>query len=383
MKKIVQFAVSLLIILCYTSINAQFKNPKNLPFNWLTDTSKHSVNLSEIQIVLPKNSFPKISNPTYVGKEEGLAMFFGKEPVIAVSINGQAKAFPLNMLTVHEMVNDNLGGVPILATYCPLCNSGIVYNRNLSFKGKKTLLNFEVSGMLRNSDMVMMDTKTETLWQQLTGEAIVGFYNKATLKVIPSMIVSVDEFFMRYPYGKILSKKTGIARAERQYGYNPYVNYDKKDAKPMRFFFNSDKIDKRLPAMERIVDIQSKGRYKIYPFNEVSKTGVINDDFKLAKIVVFYKKGTVSIVDQAAIKNSRDVGTVTVFNRILDGKELHFYKKENDFIDDVTQSKWDVMGYCFEGKLKGKQLKIEPHSNHFAFAWLAFHPNSKIYKFKK
>jgi len=383
MKKVAQHSISYLIILFCTTMSAQFVNPRNIPFNWLTDTSKHSVNLSEIQIVLPKNSFPKISNPTYVGKEEGLAMFFSKEPVLAVSINGQAKAFPLNMLTVHEMVNDNLGGVPILATYCPLCNSGIVYNRNLSVKGKTTLLNFEVSGMLRNSDMVMMDTKTETLWQQLTGEAIVGFYNKATLKVIPSMIVSVDEFFMRYPYGKILSKKTGIAKAEKYYGYNPYVNYDKKDGKPMKFFFSSNKIDKRLPAMERIVDIKSKGSYKIYPFSEVSKTSVINDNFKSAKVVVFYKKGTVSVVDKADIKNSRDVGTVTVFNMVLDGLELHFYKKENTFIDDLTQSKWDIMGYCYEGKLKGKQLTIEPHSNHFAFAWLAFHPNSKIFKFKK
>ncbi|NDK18806.1 MAG: DUF3179 domain-containing protein, partial [Zetaproteobacteria bacterium] len=94
-----------LFLLVLTGSFAQFQNTKNLPFTWKTDIKKHSVPLSEIQIVLPKGSFPKIDFPKYVGKQEAQNMFFGKEPVIAVSINGESKAFPLNMLTIHEMVN--------------------------------------------------------------------------------------------------------------------------------------------------------------------------------------------------------------------------------------------------------------------------------------
>jgi hypothetical protein len=134
--------------------------------------------------------------------------------------------------------------------------------------------------------------------------------------------------------------------------------------------------------MERLVDIKSKGKYKVYPFSTAAKKGVINDNFNDSKVVVFYQSGTVSVMDKASIKDSKDIGTVTVFSRILDGKELHFSKIVNGFQDDLTQSKWDVMGYCFEGKLKGKQLVIEPHGNHFAFAWLAFYPDTKIFENK-
>jgi Protein of unknown function (DUF3179) len=364
-----------------TIVQAQFKNPKKLPFTWKTNLKKHTVKLSEIIIVLNKGSFPKIDHPKYVDKQEATKMFYGKEPVIAVSVNGQAKAFSLNMLTTHEMVNDELGGIPILATYCPLCNAGLVYNRTIVINGKTEVLNFEVSGMLRNSDMVMMDTKTESLWQQLTGEAIVGNYSGTTLPTIPSMIVSVDEFFTRYPMGQILSKKTGIAQAEKFYGHNPYVNYDSK-AKPMSQFFSPLNVSTRLPSMERVVDIQSEGKYKIYPFSAVAKKGVVHDDFKNAKIVVFFKKGTISVMDKADITKSKDIGTVTVFKRYLDGTEYRFKKVNNVFIDVNTGSKWDIMGYCYEGTSKGKQLIIEPHGNHFAFAWFAFHPKTKIFKNK-
>jgi hypothetical protein len=358
---------------------AQFKNPKKLPFTWKTDTIKHSVPLSEIQIVLPKGSFPTLDKPIFVDKTEGMEMFFAKEPVIVVEINGIAKAYPLNILTMHEIANDELEGVPILVTYCPLCNSGIVYNRVLNFNGTVETLEFEASGMLRNSDMVMLDRKTETLWQQLMGTAIVGEYNTAKLEVIPSIIISVEEFFMRYPFGIILSKKTGFAQAEKSYGYNPYKKYDKKE-NPISHFFNSDKVDKRLPAMERIVDVENGGDYKIYSFSSVAKKGVINDTFKTSKIVLFYKSGAISILDEKDISASKNVGSVTVFNAILEGGLLTFKVKNNVFIDNETKSKWDITGHCNSGKLKGKQLQIEPHSNHFAFAWLAFNPESEIYK---
>jgi len=380
-KNQLSLALIILFLGISTLAKAQFKNPKNLPFSWKTDIKKHTVKLSEIMVVLPKGSFPKIDRPKYVGRQEAMKMFFGKEPVIAVSLNGQAKAISLNMLTTHEMVNDDLGGVPILATYCPLCNAGLVYNRQVKINGKTKLLDFEVSGMLRNSDMVMMDTKTETLWQQLTGEGIVGTYAGTTLTTIPSMIVSVDEFFTRYPMGQILSKKTGIIQAEKYYGYNPYVNYDSK-VKPIPQFINPLNVSTRLPAMERVVDIESQGNYKIYPFSAIAKKGVIHDDFKSAKIVLFYKSGTISVMDKADITKSKDVGTVTVFKRFLDGKEYHFKNIGDDFIDDNSHSKWDIMGYCYEGSSKGKQLEIEPHGNHFAFAWFAFHPKTKIYKNK-
>lgn len=374
-----KFISIILLYFVVANISAQINNPKKLPFTWKTDISKHSVNLSEIQIVLPKGSFPTLDTPKFVNKIEGMQMFLAKEPVIAIAINGVAKAYSLNILTMHEIANDELEDIPILVTYCPLCNSGIVYNRTLNHNGKTEILKFEASGMLRNSDMVMLDRKTETLWQQLMGTAIVGEYNGAELNTIPSLIISVEEFFERYPNGQLLSKKTGFANSEKMYGFNPYKGYDQQKS-PIPYFFNSNKVDKRLPAMERVVDIENNGTYKIYSFTSVAKKGVINDTFKTSKVVLFYKSGTISVLDENKISASQSVGSVTAFYPEVDGTILTFKKKRRIFIDIETQSKWDITGYCYDGKLKGKQLKIMPHSNHFAFAWLAFHPKSEIYK---
>jgi len=213
-----KYSISFVFIFISIVATAQFQNSKNLPFTWKTDTIQHSVPLSDIQIVLPKGSFPTLDNSVFVGKAEGLKMFFPKEPVIAIEINGVAKAYAINMLTMHEIANDVLEGIPIVVTYCPLCNSGLVFNRNLTHNGETHTLEFEASGMLSKSNMIMLDRKTETLWQQLMGNAIVGTFNNAQLDILPSLFISVEEFFERYPNGKILSKKTGFTESEKRYG---------------------------------------------------------------------------------------------------------------------------------------------------------------------
>jgi len=371
---------NLFFLFLISMVSAQMQNKNNIPFDWKTDISKHSVDLSEIQIVLPKGSFPTLDFPKFIGKEAGLKSFFLKEPVIAIAIDGKAKAYSLNILTMHEISNDTLSGVPVLITYCPLCNSGIVYHRKLKYHGKEHIMEFEPSGMLRNSDMVMLDRNTETLWQQLMGVGIVGELDKKELDILPSLIISVEEFFNRYPDGEILSKQTGFTQNEKRYGTNPYKNYDDKNAKPYERFFDSDKIDKRLPPMERIIDIEDDGKYKVYTFTDMKKKGVINDTFKSKKIVLFHQAGTVSVLDESNISDSKDIGTISVFNRMLEGNELIFKKTKGVFKDQKTNSNWDITGYCYQGKLQGKQLQIEPHSNHFAFAWLAFYPDTEIYK---
>ena len=371
---------NLFFLLFITLVSAQMQNPKDIPFDWKTDITKHSVDLSEIQIVLPKGSFPTLDFPKFVGKEAGLSMFFAKEPVIAIEIDGKAKAYSLNILTMHEISNDTLSNIPILVTYCPLCNSGIVYHRKLEYNGKENIMEFEPSGMLRNSDMVMLDRNTETLWQQLMGVAIVGELDKKELDILPSLIISIEEFFNRYPQGELLSKHTGYAENEKHYGQNPYKNYDNINSKPYERFFDSDKIDKRLPPMERIVDIENNGQYKVYTLSDIKEFGVINDTFQKKKVVLFHQSGTVSVLDQGNISESKDIGTIAVYNRMLDGEKIVFKRTKGVFKDKKTKSSWDITGYCYEGELKGKQLKIEPHSNHFAFAWLAFYPDTEIYK---
>jgi hypothetical protein len=359
---------------------AQLQNPRGISYNWKTDTMERTVPLSEFTVAVPKGAFPVLNNPKFITAQAGRQEYFRHEPVISVAIGGRAKAYPLNILTVHEISNDTLGGVPILVTFCPLCNASVVYDRRLRHQGRERLLHFGVSGMLRNSDMVMFDTQTETWWQQLMGEALVGELAGAELAVIPSLVISVEEFFQRYPKGQILSRETGIPGAERSYGLNPYAGYDNPQGSPYDAFFDKKKVDKRLPPMERVVDVESQGKRKVYPFSAIAKKGVINDSFNGKHLVIFYKSGTVSVLDEKEISKSRNVGSATLFNAVLEGQKLTFQKKGEYFRDQQTGSTWDITGRSLAGPLMGKQLRAERHSNHFAFAWLAFYPDSEIYQ---
>lgn len=362
----------------FKNTQAQIQNPRGVEYQWDTDTTKATVDLAEIQLVLPRQSFPTLDYPDFIGKEKGLDKFFNHEPVISVAVEGKAKAYPLNMLTMHEISNDTLNGVPILPTYCPLCNSSMVFDRRVNHKGEEYRLEFEVSGLLRNSNLIIADKQTESWWQQLTGTGIVGKLAGVELDVIPSMIVSVEEFFNSHPEGRILSPETG-SDAEEKYGTNPYVNYDEKSNEPYARYFDHDSVDSRLPAMERVIDVKGSDGYKIYPFSKIAEKGVINDTYDEQDLVIFYKGETVSILDEKNIEESRAIGSATVFSSEIQGKNLTFVRKDKHFMDKETGSLWDITGKCFKGELKGKSLEPIPHGNHFAFAWLSFHPKSEIY----
>jgi len=357
---------------------SQLTNERDIPYQWTkTDTAKHIVELSEFKVVLPRGAFPTIDFPEFIGKKQGLELFFRHEPVISIEIEDQAKAYPLNMLTMHEISNDTLGGIPILPTYCPLCNASVVYDRRFESGGKVQTLTFEVSGMLRNSDMVMADQQTESWWQQLNGKALVGEFAGEELNVLPSQVISVKDFFDRYPNGQILSPKT---EQSDRYGKNPYVGYDSKSGKPYERFFNHEKIDRRLAPMERLIDLEVDEKIKVYPFSEIAKAGVINDEFEGEKVVIFYEEKTVSVLDQKEISNSKSIGSAALFSSELSGKHLIFEKRGDSFFDQKTGSKWDITGRCIEGKYQGKKLLPLIHSNHFAFAFLTFYPDVEIYR---
>jgi len=366
------FTLILLLIIPFISM-AQ-KNPRNIETNWKTDTSKHIVPLEEFTALMKPDGIPPIDAPKFWEKEKALEAYFEHEPVITVEINGKAKAYPLSVLMYHEIVNDELGGIPISATYCPLCNAAIVFDRRLNFEGTKYLLDFGVSGMLRNSDLVMWDRQTESWWQQFTGEAMVGKLSGAELTYVSSMLISLNEFYQTYPQGQVLSTETGHSN---KYGINPYANYDAREN--MQPFLYKGDVDSRLPAMERVIDVRVNEKYKIYPLSAIQSKGIINDSFNNQPIVVFYTAKTVSVLDNKNISESKEVGSVTVFEPLIDGKLLSFVKSDVGFVDEQTGSVWNITGNCIEGQYKGLELRPMNSGNHFAFAWFAFHPESEIY----
>lgn len=181
--------------------------------------------------------------------------------MIALEIGGEARAYPLQILTWHEIVNDVIADVPVVVTFCPLCNPAITFDRRLEGQ----VFDFGTSGLLRNSDLVMYDRASKSLWQQLTGEAIVGDMVGQQLTFLPSAIVSFADFRQAYPDGIVLSRDTGY---RRDYGRNPYAGYDAIGQSPFLF---DGKLDTRLPAMERVVTVSLEGVDRAYPLSLLSE----------------------------------------------------------------------------------------------------------------
>jgi len=232
---------------------------------------------------------------------------------------------------------------------------------------------FGVYGLLRMSDLVMYDNVSESFWQQFTGEAIVGDMVGSRLDFIPAQIISFMQFKDSYPNGTVLSKETGY---ERDYGRNPYVGYDDIDQTPFLF---KEELDGRLPPNEKVIAIKEEGLLKAYPYSITLIEKVINDKINEMHVVVFHGDGAVSALDESSIADSKEVGSTGVFNPIVNGKILTFKYKDGFFTDNETRSRWNITGSAIDGELKGIQLKRIKHGDYFAFAWLAFRPETEVY----
>jgi len=339
--------------------------------NWIkTDFCKHSVSYNEIRSGgPPPDCIPPLDAPPFESVTQASTWLREHSPVIALEIEGDARAYPLAILIWHEIANDTVGGIPVAVTFCPLCNSSIVFDRRV---GDKTL-RFGVSGNLHNSDLIMWDDVTQSWWQQFTGEAIVGNYTGAKLNYVSSQVVSLEDFTKRYPNGKVLSRQTGYTRS---YGTNPYGGYD---SNPNPFLFDGT-LDKRLPAMTHVLGALVGDKAVAYPFDILSRQRVINDTVNGIEVVAFWQPGVVSALDAPSIDKSRDIGTATLYDRTLDGQHLTFEVDKLGVIrDEQTGSAWDVFGYATEGKLAGQHLKREISGAYFWFAWAAFRPETTIY----
>jgi hypothetical protein len=337
-----------------------------------TDLSRRTVHLREIRSGgVPRDGIPPIDNPLYVSPEIGDVWYEPQEPVILIELNGDARAYPLQILTWHEIVNTEIGGQKIAVTFCPLCNSAVAFDRNID--GLETL-RLGVSGLLRHSDLVMWDNQTESLWQQITGESIVGELAGERLKMAPAIIVSWEAFRSQHPDGLVLSRDTGFSRS---YGANPYVGYDTIDQSP--FLFDGE-TDDRLSPMMRVLGVDIAGESRAYPFSELEERRVVNDTVGGVPIVVFWQSGVTSALDKSDIADSRDVGMATALRPVVNGMELTFTIHDTDFRDHETGSLWNVFGVAIEGPLEGERLEGYVSGAHFWFAWAAFKPDTGIWR---
>lgn len=340
---------------------------------WRTDFTRRVVPLTEIVSGgPPKDGIPAIDKPRFESVAEVERWLNDREPVIVVEAGNLARAYPLQILVWHEIVNDRIGELPIAVTFCPLCNTALVFDR----RHAERTLDFGTTGRLRHSDLVMYDRQTETWWQQATGEGLVGRYAGDTLHMIASQTMSWSEFRRAHPRGLVLSRRTGYNRA---YGRNPYVGYDAPGGSPLAEFFRA-KLDARLPAMERVVAVRVGSDAAGYPFSVLREKNVANDLVGGTPIVVFWAAGTASALDRDRIAEGRDVGASGVFDRRVRGRTLTFEWQDGAFRDKQTGSSWTLTGRAVKGPLQGARLTPVPAGDYFWFAWAVFRPDTRVWR---
>ncbi len=297
------------------------------------------------------------------------------DPVVALEINGDARAYPLDIMIWHELVNDTVGGVPVSVAYCPLCNSVTVYEREID----GDVLDFGVSGLLYNSSLVMFDRQTETLWSHFTGEPLYGPLAAAELVSIPATIVGFGTWQAENPDGLVLNRQTGETR---DYGANPYPGYDDVDASP--FLFEGE-VDGRFTAMTRVVGVENDDGSvaAAFPLLELRESGVATSSLGDEAAVAFWVPGSASALDEQQVSGGVDVGSTGVFSPIVDGRSLTFASSTDadgqvEISDTETGSTWNIFGEATGGDLAGTRLDQFVHIDTFWFAWIAFHPDSEV-----
>ncbi|MGE0026351.1 MAG: DUF3179 domain-containing protein [Thermoleophilia bacterium] len=335
---------------------------------WRTDFSRHSVPLDEfLSGGPPRDGIPPIDQPRFAAAAE--AGGEDDEPVIALQLGGEARAYPIRILIWHEIVNDVVGGRPVAVTFCPLCNTSIVFDR----RARGRTLRFGTTGNLRRSDLVMWDDATESWWQQFGGEAIVGELTGEELERIPSQLISLGEFRERHPDGEVLTEETGY---ERPYGRNPYIGYDDVDSPP--FLLGGAGPDGRLAPKERVVSVEHGAALVAVPLPVLERRPVVDVAVGDRPVTIWWTPGTVSVLDAERIVEGRDVGSAVVFDRRAGGRELRFASEGGRVIDEQTGSTWGRDGIATAGPLAGARLRPVVHDTPFWFAVAAFRPDARI-----
>lgn len=299
----------------------------------------------------PKDGIPSVDEPKFVTIEKATFIEDG-DLVIGLRVNGETKAYPLKILVWHEIVNDRIGDVPVSVTYCPLCFTSMVFVRNVD--GQE--VEFGTSGKLYNSNLVMYDRFSDSLWSQAMGRGIVGKYSGYELKRLPFDLAYWREWKQLYPDTLVLSTDTG---STRPYGVDPYGDYYTTP----QIYFPVEHKDDRLQPKETVMGLAHDNSFKAYKLTDIVKQNVIND----------------SIGNKSVLLLSLQPFMARAFDRTVDGKVFEFQFSNGRLTDKQTASEWNFDGEAISGPLQDKHLIRLAVDPSFWFSWAAFHPDTKLY----
>jgi hypothetical protein len=323
----------------------------------------------------PPDGIPPIDDPVFESIADAAEWLEDESPVMVVDVNDDVRAYPLAILTWHEIVNDVVGGVPLVVTYCPLCNSALVFERTVDTPDGEVELDFGTSGRLYQSNLVMYDRQSRNLWTQFEGEGIIGERFLGTeLTRVPAWLFGFRELRELHPDAQVLSRDTGH---RRDYGRNPYVAYDQEGRAP--FLFDGE-LDQRFSAMARLVGLADGDDAVAVLLDQLAEERTVEVTVGEQDLVVLWAPGQSSALDAAAIDQGRDVGQTAAFAAELGGEPVRLRPGDADgrFVDERSGSTFDLRGRALDGPLEGEQLEAVTHDDTFWFVWVAFKPDTEV-----
>lgn len=319
---------------------------------------------SDIRPDVPRDAIPPLDSPNY--DSITAARWNDDDWMLVFEHNGDVRAYPVNIMNWHEIINETIGGLAVLVSYCPLCRSGLVFDRHLSeakvpaqaqgVLPDDTIIEFGNTGSLYESDMVMYDRQSESQWFQVGGEALIGSLHGVKLKRLPSTMMPWAQFKTLYPNGRVLSRDTGY-RATRDYDHDIFERYSQN---PDNLYFYVSKVDPRLPAKTRVLGLSGQQQSKAYNLERLDD-GVYPDQLDEQPVVLFVEDGAGMAFDPG-----------------VDERQLTFVYEDGRFKDEQTQSTWGFTGTAEAGELKGKSLRPLVQSNLYWFSWAIHEPDTLV-----
>lgn len=321
----------------------------------------------------PPDGIPSIDAPCFEPVGSADQWLEDQSPVMTLEVGDEVRAYPLSIMTQHEIVNDVVAGEPLVVTYCPLCNSGLAFKRTVA----GTVLDFGTSGRLFQANLVMYDRQTKNLWIQFTGRAVAGEPWAGTeLERLATGLVAWGEFKAAHPDGTVLSRDTGF---DRSYGRNPYPGYEGRGS---RFLFEGP-TDDRLNPDARVVGLVGSDDQDptAVPLEVLRDRRVVDLAVAEEPVTLWWAPGAASALDASEVAGGRDVGQTGAFRPVApDGSKLTFSVSPDGkrFVDDQTGSTWNILGQAVAGTLKGTTLEEMPRDDTFWFVWFSFRPETEI-----
>lgn len=336
-----------------------------LAFMWLSSSALAQNNCiiprRDLIFSLPRDAIPALNYPDVVSAEDADAFLDPVDLVLGVEMNGEARAYPLSIMQWHEVVNDLLGGKLFAVNYCPLTGSGLVYSSKV---GSEFVL-FGVSGLLYDNNNVMFDRTSNSLWSQMSEQAVCGTLAGEKAQLYPLVQSTWWAWKKLHPDTTVVSLDTGF---DRNYDVNPYIAYNRLDNTEL--FFPQSFVDLRRPMKEVVFGIEHDGLARAYPYPALGHRVAINDVVNGLPVLVVYDE---------------DARMVIAFERELHDDDLTLVLDVVDepfpfrMTDRETGTFWSLTGMAVEGPLAGARLEPIATYSSMWFAWAAFHRGTQIY----